>query len=96
MIVSFFVILTTLLSLILLITYRGMPLRENLSMLLLAVVAMVYLNSENNALWSVFHHSPVLPALMDWLFYYVDPLVQFTAWLALYGLSYKERSCQTG
>lgn len=91
MIVSFFVILTTLLSLILLITYRGMPLRENLSMLLLAVVAMVYLNSENNALWSVFHHSPVLPALMDWLFYYVDPLVQFTAWLALYATGWRLR-----
>ena len=84
LIISFFVILTALLSLALLITYRGMPLWENLSILLLAVVAMAFLNSENNALWSVFHHSPVLPAFMDWLFFYIDPLVQFTAWLALY------------
>lgn len=50
MIVCFFAILTTLLSLVLLITYRGMPLRENLSVLLLAVVTAIFLNSENNAL----------------------------------------------
>lgn len=91
MIVCFFAILTTLLSLVLLITYRGMPLRENLSVLLLAVVAAVFLNSENNALWSVFHHSPILSALVDWIFYYVDPLVQFTAWLVLFVTGWRLR-----
>ncbi len=91
MIVCFFAILTTLLSLVLLITYRGMPLRENLSVLLLAVVAAVFLNSENSALWSVFHHSPILSALVDWIFYYVDPLVQFTAWLVLFVTGWRLR-----
>lgn len=91
LIVSFFVILTILLSLALLITYRGMPLWENLSLLLLAVVAIVFLNSENNALWSVVRYSPVLPAFMDWLFFYIDPLVQFTAWLALYAKGWRLR-----
>lgn len=90
-IVSFFAILTTTLSLTLLITYRGMPLRENLSVLLLAVVATAFINSENNALWSVFHHSAVLPALMDWIFYYVDPLVQYMAWLVLYATGWRLR-----
>lgn len=90
-VVSFFAIMTTLLSLVLLIIYRGMPLRENLSILLLAVMATAFLNSENNALWSVFRYSPILSALIDWLFYFVDPLVPFTAWLVLYVTGWRMR-----
>lgn len=89
--ISFFVLLTCLLSLIMLITYRDMSLWENLCVLLLAVVTVAFYNLENNALWSVLHHSPVLSALMDWSFYYIDPIVHFAAWLSLYAAGWRMR-----
>lgn len=89
--ISFFVILTCLLSLIMLITYRDMSLRGNLCVLLLTVVTVAFFNSENNALWSILHHSPILSALVDWSFYYLDPIVHFAAWLSLYVAGWKLR-----
>lgn len=89
--ISFFVILTCLLSLIMLITYRDMSLRGNLCVMLLAVVTVAFYNSENNALWSILHHSPILSALVDWSFYYLDPIVHFAAWLSLYAAGWKLR-----
>lgn len=89
--ISFFVLLTCLLSLIMLITYRDMSLQGSLCALLLAVVAAAFLNTENNALWSIFHHSPVLSALVDWTFYYLDPIVHFAAWLSLYAAGWRLR-----
>lgn len=88
-IISFFAILTTLLSLFVLITYRDMPLRKNLCMFLLAMIVVVFFNSENNFFWSAWHHSPILSALMDWNFYYLDPIVHFAAWLSLYAAGWK-------
>lgn len=89
--ISFFVILTCLLLLVMLITYRDMPLRENLCVLLFAVVTVAVYNSENNALWPILHHSPILSALVDWSFYYLDPIVHFAAWLSLYAAGWKLR-----
>lgn len=91
MIISFFALLTTLLSLVMLITYRDMPLWENLCMLFLTVVAVILFNSENNALWAVLHYSPILSTLIDWNFYYVDPLVHFASWLSLYAAGWRLR-----
>lgn len=90
-IISFFVILTCLLSLIMLITYRDMSLRGNLCVLLLAVVTVAFFNSENSVLWSILHHSPILSALVDWSFYYLDPIVHFAAWLSLYATGWRLR-----
>lgn len=90
-VISFFAILTTLLSLNVLITYRDMPLRKNLCMLLLAAVAVAFFNSENDVFWTIWHHSPILSALIDWSFYYLDPMIHFTAWLCLYAAGWKFR-----
>lgn len=89
--ISFFTMLTTVLSLVLLVTYRDMSLWRNLCMLLLAAVAVTFFNTENNALWPILHHSPVLSALIDWNFYYLDPIVHFTAWLSLYAAGWRLR-----
>lgn len=89
--ISFFTILIILAALVLLTTYKGMPLRGNLSVLLLAVCAVLFFNSENTALWSVFCHSAVLSALIDWTFYYLDPVIHFTAWASMYAAGWKFR-----
>lgn len=89
MIISFYAVLTTLLSLIMLATYRDMPLQKNICMLFLAVVTVVFFNMENNALWSIWHHSFVLSTLADWCYYYLDPIIHFAAWLALYAAGWK-------
>ena len=77
--ISFFAILTVLLSFIMLVLYRDLPFRNNLCMLLLAVVLVLFLNSQNWIFWPIFHYSFTLSALIDWTFFYLDPIIQFTA-----------------
>lgn len=85
-VVSFLAFLTCLLSLVVTVTYRDMSFRDNLCMLLLAMASVAFYNLENDALWSVMRHSPVIASLADWIFYYLDVLVHFMALLFLYVL----------
>ncbi len=87
--ISFFAILTVLLSFIMLVLYRDLPFRNNLCMLLLAVVLVLFLNSQNWIFWPIFHYSFTLSALIDWTFFYLDPIIQFTAWFSLCVLGWK-------
>lgn len=89
--ISFFAILLTLISLIILIIYRDMSLRENFCVFLLTILTVIFFNSENNALWTILHYSTVLSALVDWSFFYIDPLIHFAIWLCLYAAGWKFR-----
>lgn len=89
--ISFFAVLLTLLSLFIRITYRDMPLRENLCVLFFTVLTVIFFNSENTALWPVTHYAAALSTLIDWMFYYLDPVIHFAAWLSLYAAGWKFR-----
>lgn len=87
--ISLSTILITLSALAMLTTYRGVSRRGNIYVLFLAIVTVAFFNSENTAFWAVLHHSPRLSALMDWSFYYLDPLVHLLAWLSVYAAGWK-------
>lgn len=89
--ISFFAILTVLLSFIMLVLYRDLPFRNNLCMLFLTLVTVLFLNSENLAFWPMFHYSFTLPALIDWTFFYLDPIIQFASWFSLFVLDWRLR-----
>ena len=87
--ISFFTVLTILMSLLILAIYRDVPLRENICMLFQTAVTIFYYNSENSIFYSVFHHSAAYSSLKDWTFYYLEPMIQFTAWFTLYVCGWK-------
>lgn len=84
MLVSIFTILITLAALLMILTYKGASMRANLCILLLAVVTVIFYNTENSALWPIFQHAPSLSSLVDWFYYYLDALIPIAAWMTLY------------
>ena len=94
MLVSLSTLLITFSALLILLTYQGASLKQNLRLFLLAVLAVLFFNTENAALWPIFHHSPVLSSLLDWFFYILDPLLPLAAWMVLYTLGLRFRRWQ--
>ncbi len=90
--ISFFAVFINMSALLLLTAYRGMPVTGNLCVTLLAVLAVVFFNSENPALWPALHYQPALSSFLDWSFYYLDPLIQLMAWLSMYYAGWNFRS----
>lgn len=91
---SVFVILITLSALLMVMADRRASLRPVLCAFMLAVVSVIFYNTENSALWPVFQHVPVLASLVDWVFYYLDSFLPLAAWFTLYVTGWSFRRWQ--
>lgn len=94
MFISMFTLLIVLAAFLMAITYRGAPWKHYVSLLVLTVLSVMFMNLENAALWPVFHHDPTLSSLSDWTFFFLDPLIPMASWLALYIVGWRFRRWQ--
>lgn len=82
--VSLFSLFITLCAVLIALTSRDSRIKGYLCLLVLAVIALIFYNTENYAMWPMLRYATTLSAWVDWVFYILDSLIPQVAWLSMY------------